>query len=201
MNHKKLVNDMTESVLRHWRRHQWSIQGLGMLRTYINPSLRLHIWSSDAQTKGASVMHTHPWDFESYVVAGCMADTTYREASHGGIYSRALYNRQVIKCGSGGGPVGSPESVYLEQVGVERYTAGQSYAHDAEDIHSSAFDNGTVTLVQRHFKEDTELARVYWDTDGRWGSAEPRVAVASEIAPIVEHSLETYFRRDTHEQR
>lgn len=188
-----LVKEMVESVLRDHHKHEWSIQGLGMLRTYLSASLRLHVWNEEARVAGASTMHTHPWDFTSYVVVGRMIDSVFQKARSGTLDGGEVFNHQMLRCGVGGGLVGSPDKVLLKSVGEGQHTAGLSYHRFASDIHSSAFDNGTVTLVKRVFKSDTEHAHVYWKGPAEWGSAEPRRATLEEVSAIVGFSFSKYF--------
>lgn len=62
---------------------EWTIQGLGMLRTYLgdDKTNRLHVWHSGAQVPDVTMMHTHPWAFTSIVLAGLVRDTEYYEVT------------------------------------------------------------------------------------------------------------------------
>lgn len=61
---------LVKAVLEHAQVYTWQLQGLGMLRLYLNKATRLHVWHSGFSVPGASTIHTHPWDFKSEVVAG-----------------------------------------------------------------------------------------------------------------------------------
>lgn len=187
MNHQ-IIKYMTSFILRNHDKFEWTIQGLGMLRVYITPELRLHVWHSSAREPGASVIHSHPWDFCSNVIAGCITDVRFRESADG-----KPHNKQVIRCGPGGGLEGDPQQVYLLPRTYRGYVAGKKYYALAEDIHYSTFDDGTVTLVNRTFKQDTEHAAVYWPEGEEWGTAEPRIATPKEVKLICESSLDKYF--------
>ena len=166
----------------------WSIQGLGMLRLYLNESTRLHIWDDRYKVESVSEMHTHPWDFKSTIIVGHLANTIFIEDTK----SESVYNKQKIFCGVGGGLVEEPSQVNLRLWKVEFYEERESYVETANEIHVSNPSRGTVTLVRRHFLEDKDHAYVYWDS-GDWVSAEPRKATHDEIADICENSLKTWF--------
>jgi hypothetical protein len=135
-------------------------------------------------------MHTHPWDFRSYVVAGKVINCRFVEAEQKTVYG--TYKRQTIKCGIGGGLIGEPEEVNLWMKDPEVYSESEVYFEEAEEIHLSMPEDGTVTLVKREFKDDVDHAYVFW-LDGEWGSAEPREATREEISMTLTHSLNTWF--------
>jgi hypothetical protein len=70
--------------------------------------------------------------------------------------------------------------VHLYRCPTEVYGPGECYRQEAEEIHESRPANGTLTLIHRRFKEDTEHARVFWQSGG-FVSAEPRPAKEWEI--------------------
>lgn len=181
---------------------EWSIQGLGMLRTYIDAekTLRLHVWSREHAVPGVSQMHTHPWHMKSYVLAGMICQ--YRYENLGPVlparemtYRTALYNRQSLKCGVGGHLEEAPDTVYLRQGEYEQYEAGESYTQKSDEIHVSNPMSGTVTLLDRKIPEgaNPDLAYVFWPNGEEWVSAEPRPATRKEIREIIGYSLETWF--------
>lgn len=185
---KFLIKPLVAFILRNHENHDWTIQGLGMLRVYLSDELRLHIWHSHAQVPEASVIHTHPWDFCSNVIAGCVTDVHFKERNVG-----RPYHKQLIRCGEGGGLEGEPKDVRLGAGKYKVYTEGDKYYMLADQLHYTQFDNGTVTIVKRTFKEDTEHAAVYWPEGGEWGTAEPRKATPEEVKLICEDSLRKYF--------
>jgi hypothetical protein len=169
---------------------EWSVQGLGMLRLYLSKEVRLHVWDSSLKSEDVSVIHTHPWDFSSYVVAGQINNSILAEKDS--IYS-VSHKKQKLHCGVGGGLVGEPENVQLEISSKNTFYEGQSYDEKAEEIHLSQALNGTVTIVERRFKDDEDHAFVYWE-EGEWGSAEPRKATSLEITRVLSNSLERWFK-------
>lgn len=188
---------LTKAILEHPGDFNWTLQGLGMLRTYLSPEIRLHIWHSDFKFvedgEVASELHTHPWNFNSVVVAGRVRNYRFIESAGTSLDSGQAIprRRQTIRCGQGGGLIGDPVDVFLSEQPTETFDEGASYAQLAQEIHRSVPDDGTVTIIEREFLEDTEHAFVYFKGD--WVSAEPRPATDEEIELITEAALERWF--------
>lgn len=182
MNDKKMTNTqlLVRTILSAPLRYEWSIQGLGMLRMYLSKEVRLHIWHLAYRVPGVSDIHDHPWDFESEVVCGWIRDHEYELVA-----GEPTHQMQVIRCGTGGGVFGEPSPVRLQKVeapaiGITKAT-GSVYRHESTAIHRSEPANGTVTIVRRTFKTDTEHARVFFPLGTEWVSAEPRQATVEEV--------------------
>jgi hypothetical protein len=52
---------------------------------------------------------------------------------------------------------------------------------------------GTVTIVERRFKADTEHAFVFYPRNEKWVSAEPRPATPEEVITITQIALRRWF--------
>lgn len=180
---------LVKEILEYPERKTWTLQGFGMLRTYLSPEVRLHIWDDRYRNSDVSMMHTHPWHFHSYVVAGSVRNLIYVEVEG----EADPYNRQTIQCGEGGGKVGEPETVGLVLASAFDVREGEEYSQDAHEIHMSEPDNGTITIIEREFLDDTEHAYVYWEKDKEWITAEPRLATDDEIEAITQYSLDRWF--------
>ena len=76
---------------------------------------------------------------------------------------------------------------------MEIYNAGDSYEQESDEIHLSMPDDGTVTIINRTFKDDVDHASVFWRMDENFVSAEPRDATRDEVSAITQHSLRTWF--------
>ncbi len=177
-------------VLDHASDYDWSLQGFGMLRLYLDDDkrFRLHVWDGRYAVPGVSVMHDHPWSFLSLVIAGEVKNCRFSLHPHG-----VGYMRQVIKCGAGGGPVGEPEVVKMRGDQPEIYGVGDCYSQLANEVHVSVPMDGTVTLIERIFNDDTEHAHVFWPEGTEWVSAEPRLATEEEVRKICLGALEKWF--------
>src|SRR4029077_19485890 len=187
-----LVRRLLENPDRFW----WAVQGLGMLRAYLSESVRIHIWHSAFEVPDVSSVHDHPWDFELEIVSGRLLNHRYGIVSateHGFVLQSGgfgdlgacadpgapNYVMQPIQCGPSGGPVRAPElgeagPCSLWKLSTTDYQAGDTYSQRARDIHNTVAIDGTVTLVTRRFKKDTEHARVFFPVGTDWVSAEPR---------------------------
>lgn len=188
---KELVQEMLEEALSKAlddNAKGWTLQGLGMLRLYIDDEVRLHVWNIDYADTNASTLHTHPWHMYSEIVAGKMQNRRF-------VYDRdgIAYMRQKILCGPGGGLCDEPKEVFLSPEPLESYPERTYYTQRANEIHESYPMKGTVTVVVREKLADADHAFVFWPDWLRWGSAEPRDATPEEVYTIIENSLDTWF--------
>lgn len=188
------------AILECPKNFDWSVQGLGMMRLYLDPNhiYRLHIWDSSLKVPGVSALHTHPWDLESTVVAGVYKQHRYIETvkhlAHE--WQRPLeYNKVGIKCGAGACLLAKPTKVLLSEQALETLYEDGVYTQRAEEIHLSVPEDGTVTLVKKTMAPggNPDNAYVYWPGRGNWVSAEPRKATLDEIETICQRSLERWF--------
>ena len=185
MNKPEFGALLVKQILQTAQHHEWSLQGFGMFRLYLSKNVRLHVWDERFATAGVSTLHTHPWDFTSYVLAGRITDRVFFQHKEG----PATHSKQSILCGPGGGLVGEPTPVALEEASNINLEAGHVYSHGWNDIHETSALVGTVTLVERKFRADTEYAHVFWPNATRWVSAEPRPATSDEVRVMAEAAL------------
>lgn len=179
------------NILEEPLERDWTIQGLGMLRTYLDPekTLRLHVWSDGARFENVSELHTHPWDMLSTIIVGELRQHRYVPA----LDMDATHMCQKILCGEGGGLCDAPRQVALREMLPEDYDSGDSYRQLWWEIHRSEPMDGTVTLVQRQFTSDPDHAYVFWPVGEEWVTAEPRPATEDEVLRICEDSLAKWF--------
>lgn len=142
---------------------EWSLQGFGMLRTYVSKSDRLHVWDSRFRARG---------------VSGVVANRRYVAGPPNPEGAGHLLSRLV--CGPGGGLVGMPSPCHLLSNGgpPEVYPAGCRYRQNAAELQETNALDGTVTLVRREFLGA-------WLIATEWGTAEPRPASREEVLAIV----------------
>ncbi len=174
-------------ILERPHNHEWSLQGFGMLRLYISDAVRLHVWDSAFRVPNVSLIHTHPWDFQSEVICGSIRNTRYVEHSYDPIGTP--YCSAIIRCGPGGGVRSETLFTNLTMAQDDWYDEGAIYTQHAEEIHLSRPHDGTVTLVTRTFKGDKDHARVFWPRNEQWVSAEPRRATDDEVTAITQKAL------------
>lgn len=179
---------------------EWQLQGLGMLRTYLTPEIRLHVWHAGHAVDGVSTMHTHPWHMESKILAGIVRQ--YRYFRPGMMTQHVLesdppeeFMQQSLKCGVGGHLTEEPDLVRLRRGKLEEYGEGDIYRQFAHEIHVSLPENGTVTAIHRTVPEgaNPDQAYVFWPAGEEWISAEPRPATDQERDEIIGYALGTWF--------
>lgn len=188
-NLRTSMRALVKTILTRPLDHDWSYQGFGMLRLYLGRAkeYRLQIWDPSQATANVSNIHTHPWDFESYVVCGAVYNTRYAVDPQGGM----TMNRARLKCGEDACLVAPTQKVRLEPQSYERYSAGQSYTQRAYEVHKSEPEPGTITLLRRVFSsEDVDHADVYWPVGEEWVDAEPRAAARAEVEHFVSRARE-----------
>lgn len=194
-------------VLRNWERYEWTLQGFGMLRTYISKEVRLHVWNSKFMVPNVTTIHDHPWHFESLVIIGSIVNLRYdvvgapfRHPLWASDYVghddevRAPFIKSKIVCGAGGNNDAAAllergERVWLSPQDSMTCLPGESYQQRADEIHHTSYVDGTVTLVRREFLPNTEHAHVFFKESYGWVSAEPRAATADEVTAFVERAM------------
>ncbi len=188
-----LLQDFVRTILENPMGRDWTLQGFGMLRTYLGDErrVRLHVWDSRFAFEDVSTMHTHPWNFHSTVIAGEVRNLLYsdRRIGKGFAVQGDPYYRQLILCGEGGHEVDEPVPVAIRLESDEVYVAGESYTQHAREIHVSQPSDGAVTLITREFLDDDDHAFVYWPMGQTWVTAEPRPATPEEIFGMTQRAL------------
>jgi hypothetical protein len=184
---------MARFILGDAKKYRWTVQGFGMLRTYIpasenNKRFRFNVWDSRLAVPGVNIMHDHPWDFDSWIINGKFRNVRYVEDHYNGDDFKFM----TIKCGEDGCAMSEPSKVRLRALPVEHYKTGDKYHQDAREIHASFYDEGTVTLNDR--VGDTEHAKVFWldEPQGYWVDAKPREATPAEVAGTINLALEKW---------
>lgn len=182
------AKDLVKIILEHPLGFNWSAQGLGMLRVYLCPEIRLHIWDRSLLAPGVSPVHTHPWDFHSLIIVGELNNQRFEEDPLG-----EPWQKVTIKCGENACSTSEPQLVHLQAKQVERYPTGTVYEQRADEIHRSLPEDGTVTIIRRRPLADPDHAAVYWRGKGLWVDAKPRAATENEILSVTKRTLDCWF--------
>jgi hypothetical protein len=197
----RFLKPLIEGVLRDYQNHSWSIQGFGMIRTYLGPKsdpkrFRLNIWDRRFAVTGVSTIHDHPWHFDSVIVAGAFCNVRYNMNPKIFPERNMTHSYIDIKTGPGGGydPNVLPGTCLLVAERPEIYAGGDVYHQEASEIHESLPYDGTVTFNERRRVGDGEHARVFWPYGEKWVSAEPREARTEDIHLAIRDSLERWFQ-------
>lgn len=182
-----------QSVLLMPHAYDWSVQGFGMLRTYLGDggkTWRLNIWDSALAVPNVSIIHDHPWDSTSWIIAGAFKNIRFLESRSG--WARGDFEWATIRTGEGGGPEGERGETWLTACQEEHYFPGMIYSQKAYEIHASYCDDGTVTLNKRTTVGDGPHARVFRAAGTEWVDAEPRQATVAEVESAVQKALEMF---------
>lgn len=181
---------------------RWSIQGFGMLRVHLPGDYRLNVWDSRHRVKDVSLIHDHPWHFESLVVSGRLVNRRFTTMPM--THSRGdLVEWAKLKPGPGGGLLGRIASgrersdggvVKLVAHEPEVYRAGDTYQQARDEVHRSDPEDGCVTFNRRHERLAVDEARVFWPAGSSWVSAEPRLATREEVKAVVGRALAGWDR-------
>ena len=170
---------------------EWSVQGFGMLRTYLDTEkrFRLNVWDRRLAVPNVSLIHDHPWHFKSYIISGGFVNTRYYNDPNGD-----EYDYMVIKTGEGGGPDGVSGTIRMSSAILpENYKQGDMYSQEAREVHKSVYTDGAVTLNDRTPLLDSDHATVFWPHGESWVDAEPRLATAQEIMVTCGKALRLFY--------
>lgn len=190
---KNYSKEIVRGILSKPHKFEWSLQGLGMLRLYLTDQIRLHVWSTRHAVESVSELHTHPWDFTSTIIAGCIVNTRYsRQIAPACAVEK--YWEQRLFCGPGGNLIGKPAIVELVERRQETYLEGDSYSQLSDEIHKSSPIDGSVSIIERRATSHPDHASVFWkQSDGEFVSAEARRATKKEINQITRNALNKWF--------
>lgn len=166
---------------------QWTMQGFGMIRTYldVNQRWRLNIWNPDLAVPGVSTIHDHPWHFTSYILSGQITNIRYLKEATG-------FSHQYIRIRTGedGGLTEAGGACMLRCLPDWNYRPGESYRQVADAIHETRYSPGTVTLNDRSKAVNKDYsARVFWPKGEDWVDAKPRRATWAEIDSTIKLAL------------
>src|SRR5688572_10511748 len=194
-----MIKGLVRMIIERPGNFEWTIQGFGMLRCYLPgiDNIRMHIWDSRHRTAKVSDLHTHPWNFESLVVAGELENKRYQEAP-AEVYPENdphFHWKQPIHCGIGGCIVGEKQKTFLILQARNNIKEGQSYYQSYDEIHRNIPEDGTIAVVKRVVPErrSVDMAYVYWEDGEEWITAEPRAATTQEIMDITSAGLHSWF--------
>ena len=182
-----IIRALVRPILENPQRNEWQVQGLGMLRTYLDKDVRLHIWDNRLNYCADSGRHTHPWDFGSFIVAGAVINTTYIE-NHSPVEGRMIgadrwrpFKKRRIVCGPDGCALSEDVPCFLWPAMSIEYKAGSSYTQSADEIHATKTMDGTISIISRKLVHADGSATIYTPADSEWSNAEARKATWPEI--------------------
>ncbi len=177
-----LTQALVRTILEHAEDHPWRMQDIGLLGLRLDDRRehRLHVWGPTFAA-GDPLVHDHPYDFTSVVVAGEMTNTRYVEDPSGVEHTRVRYSTVDDESRT-------TDSVTLSGTATV-HRAGDEYSQRADELHDSRQVPGTVTIIRMAFVEVPVLS-VCTKGDHPWVSSVARPATADEIKSITGAALD-----------
>lgn len=180
-------------ILRRPLGHTWTVQGFGMVRTYLDDAKRwrLNVWDDRLMVPNVSVIHDHPWDFRSFVIGGLLRNQRYLLIPSLPEPELApTHNFVEIITGEEGGLLRPKQTCHLKTYPQQAYGPGQTYRQHREEVHETLYLRGTVTLNDRSAPTPQHTARVFFPLNTEWVDAKPREATIEEIYAATNAALE-----------
>lgn len=192
-NHFTPLRAAIHAILSAPANYNWTVQGLGMLRCYpFGGTLwRLNVWNDHCRrVPPASDMHDHPWHLVSWIMSGELYNQRYVvvERDMPGEefeYREILCGPDAVQSATEATPL---RRMKLGKCPLETYGVGKVYSQRAEEIHSTTFQNGTVTLNLRE-RVNGDNAKIFYPVGTEWVDAAPREATPFEIATCCDVAL------------
>lgn len=190
------TRDDIQAILEHPERHEWQVQGFGMLRTYLDGpnEPRLQVWDQRLATWANNAIHDHPWAFTSTIYAGMLYNQRYKiEVVPPFMTPQAAgangHITEIIPGTRGGKLSERPVNpcVIVPQ-SVEVYAMGDTYAQEHREMHLTRYLQGTVSLIERYGREEEDVARVAWY--GASGDQPPFVNPYPPTPELIERTLQ-----------
>lgn len=175
MESLKAMQAMARHIIDNAKPEAWSYQGFGMLRIYLAPEVRLHIWCPNQKAPDVTDIHSHPWNFTSWVVAGRIINREWQK-----MYAKPITHIAHKIITGENAEILESHPVTLQIVSQASYAAGDRYPQDYHDIHQTEAVEGTVTIIVRK-RVTGDLAYSYATKNRPWVDARPRPATLSEI--------------------
>lgn len=179
---------LVKKILENPLNYKWELQGFGMLRIYLDKETRLQVWSNKHQTKDVSIIHNHPWSFNSNIICGQMTNILYTEYE---LTENNNFYKSRILTGENAHQFNTKETTLIESH-RQTYSPNTHYFHHKDIPHRTEFIDGTVTIIRREDRNEDSHADSYWELEkgkDNWVSAAPRLATEEEILDICEMAL------------
>lgn len=182
---------IVKDVLEHPFNYQWELQGFGMLRTYIDKDTRLQIWLKKYIVEDVTDVHTHPWDFTSYIYQGKIVNNCYSEHPFkvSPNDNEMSFDRCLILTGENA-YVKEKIKVLLRKDSSIPYRSGETYHHDKTIPHRIDFIDGTITILSKRNIDVNSLAYSYVPNGKDWVSAAPKIATVGEIREFIKSACD-----------
>lgn len=148
-------------VLQHHSDFQWTHEPGGFMRTCLAPDMVMNVFDASLVHEGATLIHTHPLDFTSMILAGELRHfrhTRYgRAAAPAGAQPYGYQDFDVEFKGA------SPaKGCFLVEEPMEVYHAGDTYQVLSHEIHRVGTEDGTITVLTREYITKPTGSTTFW---------------------------------------
>ena len=192
-----MYDEIVKQVMENPFNYEWELQGFGMLRTYIDKDTRLQIWLKDFIVPGVTDIHTHPWDFESFIYQGQISNFIFKEyALHDQVSGEWFQSDRCLILTGVTAFVKEKTPIILKPLDKVEYSRGDIYFHGKDVPHRINFVDGTITILTKSNIHEDSLAYSYVQNGGEWVSAAPRIATKEEIIPFIDAASK--LNKETH---
>lgn len=188
----KDVMEKARVAIHSWRDVDWSLQGFGMLSHYLteDKEWRLHVWDDHYRVADVTMIHNHPWNFDSMVLSGSLVNHRYRVIYDlWGRFGKPTHWETRILASEDARADGISKAVILVPRSTEFYVAGEprsEYHLDWDEVHHTDALNGTITITFHDFVnlDYSDDAFSYRAHDKEWVSSSPRSATPGEVSDV-----------------
>lgn len=183
-----MYDEIVKKIMENPFDYEWELQGFGMLRTYIDKYTRLQIWLKNFIVPNVTDIHTHPWDFKSFIYQGQIRNNIFFEYDLQNSVSGKGFpcNKCLILTGENA-YVKERIPIILKPNGSFKYSQGDLYYHNKDVPHRIDFIDGTITILTKSNIHEDSLAYSYVKGfNNEWISAAPRPATKEEIKAFIE---------------
>ena len=172
------------TMLQHAESFPWRMQDIGLMSLRLDDRRehRLHVWDPSYGAE-EPLVHDHPYDFISTIIAGEMTNTRYEQDPAGDEYVRFRFS-------PGAESERRSDSVRLSSTATT-FIEGSRYNQDAHELHASWQQPGTVTAIRCQWVETPELTVCVRD-ENSWRSGQGRDATREEIKSYTAKALEWF---------
>jgi hypothetical protein len=177
---------LVKAILQRAEHYAWEVPANGRLTLVLEPNVAvINVFHSKYRVPNSTAIHSHTVDFRSDIVGGVMRQYRYLRAAAAGDGSAPGMNTDAghgpaprVVAGAGDGPAArryweqeltldgklsrDPMECYLTESAIETYAAGEFYEITADEIHQSAPEDGTVTLITRQHRTSPTSVSTFW---------------------------------------
>lgn len=182
---RKYLKKILESPLGPKR--NWTVTGFGKIGFMFAPNTKIHVWDRSVLDPAIPAIHSHSYDFRSFVVVGKVRNVLFKEDDMNG----ETMNRVIVT--SSGQVMDGPVTSRLIELETDEHAEGDVYSQKFDEVHWSCPDDGTVTVVEWEFGADPQHMRVYWRGKYPWVDAKAHQAKDADVTRVCKRVLDLWY--------